>query len=157
MKWLYAALAAGALCLPLACSAPGPHDDGPWMEPGVDCMSCHTHASQGGKPWTVAGTVFPWTEGGDATTGQAGATITFTDANSNVIALESNGSGNFYTREAIVFPLKKLVVSTPGQGSGEMAETFLKTMTKENFGRCNLCHTAGGQAGTQIQGWLRSP
>src|SRR4051794_33436217 len=88
--------------LATACGVP---EEGPWMEPGADCQSCHSATGRVSDiPWNASGTVFA-----DATAsaaGVAGATVEATDANGTVWAFTTNGAGNFYTKEAIVFPAK---------------------------------------------------
>jgi hypothetical protein len=95
---------------------------GPLMAPGQDCLACHD-GSQAVK-WTVAGT---W---GAA----AGRTVTLTDARGRSLSLTTNQVGNFYTSQALTFPL------TVRAGGQQMPAPV-------TYGGCNRCHGPGGSAG----------
>ncbi len=111
---LAAVLAAG--CVP---------DPGPMMAPGQDCLDCH--GGGGGEedavPWTVAGTF-----------GGEGSKVSIRDATGWSFTLTANQAGNFYTREAVAFPL---TVAVDGR---QMPGTV-------SYGGCNRCHGSGGGGG----------
>jgi hypothetical protein len=96
-------------------------DSGPSMRPFEDCLGCH----DGGKAvgWTVAGT---WRRGSE---------ITVVDAGGKGVTMHGNDVGNFYTREALTFPLNVWVDGTP-MADGTGAPIPLR------YGGCNACHRA---------------
>lgn len=75
---------------------------------GDSCNESGCHDGNGSPPkWTLAGTLYT------AKSGQtivAGATMKFTDANDKVVTVVTSENGNFYTAEAVTFPVT--VVST---------------------------------------------
>jgi hypothetical protein len=87
---------------------------GPLMRPGQDCLACH----QGGLAprYTVAGT---WPA--------AGASVELRDAQNRLVTLTTNEVGNFYTAEALAFPLTATV-------DGSLMEDPVP------HGDCNRCH-----------------
>jgi hypothetical protein len=94
---------------------------GPLMSPGQDCLACHD-GTQAVK-WTAAGT---WGSG-------AGRVITLTDAAGRTVSLTTNAVGNFYTSQALTFPLT-------ARAGGELMPGPV------TYGGCNRCHGAGGGA-----------
>ncbi len=126
-----AAVAAAAL-LAAACGIP---DEGPAMRPGDDCLSCHNGADA--PAWTVAGTVFS-DPNASVAAGEEGAEVIVTDAQNRTITLKSNSAGNFYTAEALAFPLA--VKIQRGSYVMEMGEAPAS-------GSCNSCHTVPAQDG----------
>lgn len=112
-----------------ACSVP---EHGPLMEPGVNCLNCH--GSGDGKRWYAAGTVYADGQA-KADQGIQGAQVIITDAKDRTITLESNGAGNFYTAETLVFPAKTVEVRYKGT-SRKMGD-FTDTAAA---GGCNDCH-----------------
>ncbi len=90
------------------------------MAPGQDCLVCHDGARA--QRWTAAGTFWP------------GAHVTITDAGGKAVGLRGNKVGNFYTAEALVFPL---TVSVEGRA---MPQPVV-------YGGCNRCHGSAA-AGT---------
>jgi len=100
------------------CHARGGLEDGPLMLPGEDCLPCHDGATA--PPFTTAGT---W--------GPPGRTVSISDANGKAVTLVTNAAGNFYTEEAIAFPLR---VSVAGEAMPDPV----------TYGGCNRCHGAGG-------------
>jgi hypothetical protein len=119
------------LCLALiaACSVP---EHGPLMEPGVDCLKCH---GNGDAPrWSAAGTVYADGQA-KADQGIQGAQVIITDKNDRTLTLDTNGSGNFYTAETLVFPAKKVEVRH--NGTSKIMGDFTTT---EPLGSCNDCH-----------------
>jgi hypothetical protein len=88
---------------------------GPMMDPFQDCLRCHTggHA----RRWTVAGT---W---------RRGASVTVVDQNGKSVTMTGNEAGNFYTAEALTFPLTAAVDGAP-------------MPAPLTYGGCNVCHHA---------------
>ncbi len=99
--------------------------------PGQDCTnSCHNHG------FTVAGTLYA--AGG--TTAVAGATITVKDANGALVDLISQQNGNFYTTQAVAFPIAVYASACP------TSVPMVSTVASGNGG-CNKsgCHASGAQ------------
>jgi hypothetical protein len=92
------------------------------MQPGADCLGCHNGATA--TRWTVAGT---W--------GGQGGRVSLQDANGKSVTVTTNQVGNFYTAEALAFPLQVSVngVAMPGGLSAAQG------------GSCNRCHSNGGE------------
>lgn len=101
------ALLVASACIP---------NEGPMMAPFQDCLRCHSSRGAA-RTWTAAGT---WSKG---------ATVTVVDRQGKTVSLTGNDAGNFYTAEALVFPL---AVSVNG-ASMPAALTY---------GGCNVCHHA---------------
>jgi hypothetical protein len=96
---------------------------------GLACLSCHN--GTGAAPrWYAAGTLFATTQGGGAI---SGATITITDANNTTVKLITAANGNFYTRQALVMPLRVSASKCPDTKSMPPNATS---------GDCNSCHQA---------------
>lgn len=114
--------------------------EGPTMLPGADCISCHTRGGPGEGILTVAGTVFTNRYGIDPL---SGATIRVTDANGDVVTLQSNSVGNFLSSQSVTPPLTaELEVDGQIRAMGRSVET----------GACNSCHTCDGVAGGKLAG-----
>jgi hypothetical protein len=92
---------------------------GPLMAPGQDCLACHDGAQA--VRWTAAGT---WGS-------TAGRVITLVDAAGRTVSLTTNSVGNFYTSQALTFPL------TARAGGEQMPAPV-------TYGGCNRCHGGGG-------------
>jgi hypothetical protein len=106
--------AALALALALACIP----EEGPLMKPGEDCLDCHD--GDEAARWTTAGTWAP------------GSSVTIADSNGKLFTLQTNRVGNFYTAEALRFPLR---VTVDGEAMTDSVE----------YGGCNRCHGEGGE------------
>lgn len=90
---------------------------------GQDClMSCHAHG------FTLAGTLYTNATGN---TGFAGATISITDNNGLQLDLVVNSNGNFYTKQALAFPVLVIASSCP---------SAVKMTLASADGHCNTCH-----------------
>jgi len=104
------------------------------MKPGQDCLSCHKPGGE--KPWTLAGTVFP-TATSATNQGLSDATIQIADANSTTLTLTaaviltSNSVGNFYTPNALTFPVAVAITHAGNTVNMNAAPS----------GACNSCHT----------------
>lgn len=107
--------------------------DSATMRPGEDCLSCH---ASGDHAFTLAGTVF-----GDAaaaaSAGLGDVTITITDKNGAKVTMTSNSAGNFYTSQALAFPVAVAV----RRGSA------VSEMSSASSGACNDCHKGSGSPG----------
>lgn len=121
-----------ALLIVAACGEP---ENGPLMNPGQDCMSCHAAGEEAAShSWSVAGTVF------DASgNGLQGAKIEITDGDSRVHVLTSNAAGNFYTAESMKAPFQSAALRFDGRTA------FSPHDPGKLVGSCNACHTAGAQ------------
>jgi hypothetical protein len=117
------------LSLVAACGVP---EHGPLMVPGENCLNCH--GSRGAKRWYAAGTVYADGQA-KADQGIQSAQVIITDKNDRTITLETNGAGNFYTAETLVFPAKTVEVRY--KGTSRKMEDFTDT---ESAGGCNDCH-----------------
>lgn len=104
--------AVAALLLASACIP----SEGPMMAPFQDCLRCHSSRGDA-RTWTVAGT---WAKG---------ANVTVVDASGKSVSLTGNDAGNFYTAEALAFPLTAYV------NDAQMP-------AKLTYGGCNVCHHA---------------
>jgi hypothetical protein len=121
MKWLILGVLAAAACTP---------EEGPLMRPGEDCLKCHGSGGHA-PPWTIAGTVYN-DPNAAADQGIQGAEIEVTDANGWSFKLQTNQAGNFYTAEAVAFPLQ---VCVNKDGRRDCMDPPVP------FGGCNGCHT----------------
>jgi len=119
----------GALALAIALFACTPAE-GPAMRPGQDCLSCHNASHE--FTWSAAGTVFPALDS-SLHQGVAGVTVELTDSDGKTVVLHTTESGDFYTAEALRFPLHSTV-----RYAG--AEISMPTPTPS--GSCNVCHTS---------------
>ncbi len=82
----------------------------PTMNPGIDCLLCHgPNEPASYKPWSIAGTVYGSPDALEDA-GQPNVEVIVTDANGSQLTLVSNAAGNFYTEEAVAFPLQGLMV-----------------------------------------------
>src|SRR5450432_320214 len=94
---------------------------------GQDCLNgCHNHG------FTLAGTIY---SGGAALTG---ATVTVKDANGTTFDVVSQLDGNFYTTQAVTFPLTVYASSCPSM------QPMVATVAA---GGCNKsgCHASNAQ------------
>jgi hypothetical protein len=100
---------------------------------GQDCLSCHATFPNPQFRWTLAGTVWQDSFG---TTPRGGATISIVDAKGLTIPLVADVEGNFYTTQAIAFPITVSASACPSTKA--MVE-------KAPQGSCNTtaCHDAG--------------
>ncbi len=133
-------------CGPGACDSFA--DDEEDMVPGAACISCHSPGNLEDEDrdedededelFTVAGTVFATSLGGG---GVSGVTVRVTDAGGAVIEMSSNSAGNFFTSEAITFP-----VTAEVERGGEVLEMAASVESAD----CNTCHSCGGSAGAKL-------
>ncbi len=120
-------------CSPGTCGG-----EGGQMLPGADCLACHDGTNGEAGKFTAAGTVFSDLDGNDVVDG---ATVRITDADGNVVELTSNAAGNFYTSEALTFPISAEV---------ELDGNVLAMSSAQQSGGCNACHACAGPAGGKL-------
>jgi hypothetical protein len=96
--------------------------------PGQSCFqNCHNHG------FTLAGTLYTNSTGNS---GFEGATITITDSNNVTLKLVTAVNGNFYTRQALTFPVLTMASACPS--------AVRMTLAVAESGRaCNSCHASG--------------
>jgi hypothetical protein len=129
-----------ALAVTSACGIP---DQGPAMQPGADCLTCHD--GNQAPQWTVAGTVFS-APTAPLEAGLQGALVVVTDATNRTLTLQTNEAGNFFTAEALVGPL---VVSI------QNGNTRMEMGASPSSGSCNSCHNQpGGYPGVPGRLWV---
>ena len=108
------------------------------MEPGGDCISCHS--SNDGPGFTFAGTVMNALHDDQNCQGVAGITVTITDAANKVITMTTNENGNFYSevrKNTITFPYKAEVTR-----NGKTVQMVTARSASETD--CASCHSAAG-------------
>jgi hypothetical protein len=124
---------------PAVCSTTAvPGQKSPFMEPGGDCIGCHSSGE--GPGFVLAGTVMSDMHDDTNCQGVADVTIRITGADGRAFELVSNQSGNFFAEglsASLVFPYKAEVsrngVTVPMLTTRSASETS-----------CNACHTAAG-------------
>lgn len=111
-------------------------EEGPGMDPGRACISCH-QAEREGPRFTIAGTVYPTGHEPNNCYGSSGSDILIeiTGANGAKQMLRPNGSGNFYSSTTISTPYTAKVIANGSERA--MA-------TPQTIGDCNSCHTQTG-------------
>lgn len=135
----------------------GLDEEGPWMNPGRACISCHLEEED--EPiLQIGGTVFPTLHEEDLCYGVDGRTsdarVIITDANGATFSLPLERTGNFSLRAPdedddeddddddaaprVRFPIRAKVVA----GGRERM-----MMTPQDTGDCNSCHTEQGRNG----------
>lgn len=76
---------------------------------GMACLQCHDGNTAGANKFTAAGTVYDQLSLAAGAKGLSGVTIEITDANGtkvSVVTASQGAAGNFWTDQALVFPLK---------------------------------------------------
>jgi hypothetical protein len=126
-----------ALLTIAACGEEGESEGGPNMQPGSNCMSCHTGGDAG--RFTAAGTVFAG--GGSNAAGLAGAIVTIVPSTGATVTLTTNSVGNFFTSARLTPPLA-IAVSSGG---------YVNTMSgTASSGACGSCHRPAGTAAARV-------
>lgn len=77
--------------------------------PGQACLQCHDGNTAGANKFTAAGTIYDKLSLAAGAQGLSGVTIEITDANGakvSVVSASSGAPGNFWTDQALVFPLQ---------------------------------------------------
>ena len=126
------------LCAALLASACGVPEVGPSMSAGENCLTCHQ--GEVAPKWTVAGTVFhdPKAKPAAALTT---AQVVIIDSSGRTLTLRANEAGNFYTGEALEFPIRVEIQS----GGKRMAMS-----ASPPNGSCNFCHSLAPPPGEAI-------
>jgi hypothetical protein len=104
------------------------------MQPGLDCVACHTREGEGPR-FSISGTVYQDFSTADACTGVSGLKVVITGADGKVLNLIANEAGNFFSEAVVALPYTARVVSA----NGERAMAGPQTV-----GSCNGCHTPTG-------------
>ena len=112
-------------------------EGGPTMQPGSNCMSCHTGGEAG--RFTAAGTVYAG--GGSSAVGLAGAVVTIVPNTGATVNLTTNSVGNFYTSATLNPPLQ-ISVSFGGNTN--------TMMSSASSGACGSCHKPAGNAAPRV-------
>jgi hypothetical protein len=100
--------------------------------PGQNCMSaCHNHG------FTLAGTVYTSVTSNAAVTG---ASVSVTDANNQTFDMVTQANGNFWSSQAVAFPITVKASSCPAIAS-------MTGPVAQGNGGCNMtgCHASGAQ------------
>lgn len=117
----------------------GGNEESPLMNPGQDCIACHTSEGEGPK-FQIAGTVMGAANDDDNCNGLVGVTVEITGSDGVVTTLTTNAAGNFFTDEhggtPVKMPYTARVIGPGGKVSAMSAA--------QSTGACNLCHTATG-------------
>jgi hypothetical protein len=118
--------------------------DRPTMNPGEDCMSCHSAGQPAaGLPWTAAGTIFKSIDS-PSTEGVAGVKIMIRDYFDGGVTLVSNSVGNFYTRAVLYPPLDVSIQTADGtvleMSTHPTVELTYGDGTSQTGIGCNYCH-----------------
>jgi hypothetical protein len=132
-----ASVAAASACTSGVTWAPGtPASER--MHPGTPCLGCH--ATNGGPPLALAGTVYPSAHEPDDCNGATGNNlhVLILDAAGKTHTMPVNAAGNFLRVTGLALPYRAMVVN----GAKVRA---MKTPQAE--GDCNSCHSAQGAAG----------
>lgn len=140
------AACSGGSTTPAVCSSgdawTGGNEESPLMNPGQDCIACHTSEGEGPR-FQIAGTVMGAGNDDDNCNGLSGVTVEITGADGAVLKLTSNSAGNFFSDEhggtVVATPYTARVISASGAISAMSAS--------QTSGACNSCHTAAGANG----------
>lgn len=115
------------------------NDEGPNMNPGRACITCHRQEGEGSIV-VIGGTVYPTVREPDLCYGvNGGAVVVITDANNVETRLNVGTTGNFSLRNrAVAFPIRARV-----EKDGKVRAMSSPQM----IGDCNSCHTTDGANG----------
>ena len=103
---------------------------------GEDCVSCHKPDGKAPRAlFTVSGTIFRSAGGEPRETGARDVALTLTDASGRQLELKTNPGGNFYSREALRFPVRVALRTAP-DGAPRLGPEGVCA-----HGDCNLCHS----------------
>jgi hypothetical protein len=107
--------------------------EGPLMRPGEDCMRCHASGKHEEAPsWTIAGTIYG-AQDAAVEAGLEGALVHIIDAKGATTTMRTNQAGNFYSADAVAFPVQVAFVERNG------VTTYMQRPI--DTGACNSCHT----------------
>ena len=119
------------------CDPPQVTQDTGHHNAGMDCGQCHfgQMQAQGAPIFTAAGTLFTQVNGGPPA---VGATIRIHQAGGVVLKLVTAQNGNFYTSQAINFPITVEASKCPTTVAMQASQPGPNVS-------CNNCHRAGVQ------------
>jgi hypothetical protein len=108
--------------------------------PGLSCVqsSCHSKSQKSFGPFTVAGTLYAAVGGGTAV---SQATIHLVDGAGKDIKLTTATNGNFFTDQAVTFPITVRASKCPNTD-----QPMVSTVAASG-GSCNSCHASGSNQG----------
>ena len=133
--------------LALAACALDPNDPKALRNLGEECVGCHRPGKKAAEwPFTVGGTTYA-TAADAAAEGLGGVRITLTDARGKVVTLRSNRAGNFWTNEALAFPVAIVLQRDGSERRSEVAAGPCSA------GACNGCHTIPPRNGAHGRVW----
>jgi len=112
-------------------------EEGEYMRPGGNCISCHQQ--EGGPHYKVAGTVMGDYVDDDDCEGIDGVVVELTGADGEVITLDTNEVGNFFYEGKLATPYTARVLDGDAELVMEAAQ---------NDGNCMNCHSSLGAAGS---------
>lgn len=121
------------------------NDESPYMNPGQACVACHA-MDRRAPQHTAAGTAYFLDHEANNCNGYTGAApagpsgtavVELVDATGRTVRMTVNAAGNFYTRNALTFPLRVARVLGPTGLVAEMGSPV-------PHGDCNACHTQEG-------------
>ncbi len=99
---------------------------------GMNCLSCHKSGGEGEGTFNVGGTVY-----NASNAGLSGAVVklyaTADRTGTAVATMTSDGSGNFYTKNAVSFGTGLYATVTSGNSTSNM-------VTPVTSGACSSCH-----------------
>ncbi len=125
-----------ALAAALAASCTGREDPNALRNQGEDCLSCHRPGGKAPRSlFTVSGTVFRDAAGDPRETGAGGVAVVLTEAGGRRIELLTNAAGNFWTKEAVAFPVRAALRAQPAGAVREGPPVACA------HGNCNACHS----------------
>jgi hypothetical protein len=110
--------------------------EGPTMDPGMACISCHSRGE--GPRFAIAGTVYPTAHEPDncnGASGSKGIEVVITGADGKSITLTPNAVGNFSSSGQVATPYQAKLVYMGRERLMVAAQTS---------GDCNSCHTQSG-------------
>jgi hypothetical protein len=113
--------------------------------PGSNCLSCHTPGNlpNGDDPaliFHVAGTAHADLLGKEPL---VGASVRVTGADGVIVAMTTDEAGNFWSTEAVVFPIRAKIYAHPSE---------IEMPITQPIASCNACHRCGGAAGGPLYG-----
>jgi hypothetical protein len=110
-----------------------PTSPGPLMQPGQNCLRCHSPSGTAKRvPWTAGGTVYA-SKDAAANAGIAGVKVTLSDKAGKTVSLVTNEAGNFYTAEPFAAGGINIKLEKDGK---------VRTMPRPApAGSCGACHS----------------
>jgi hypothetical protein len=133
--------------LALAACALDPNDPKALRNLGEECVGCHRPGKKAAEwPFTAGGTTYA-TPSDDPSPGLGGVHVILTDARGKVVTLRSNRAGNFWTNEALAFPVAVVLQRDGSERRREVAAGPCSA------GACNGCHAFPPRSGAPGRLW----